>query len=314
MRRLLARDREHRAALVEGGDVSAQVPREEARAAGDVERACRRERRDDTLELGPLLVPSRPVAVGERAAAEPPIVVLAGARVVVGLHAPRVFGCSNPSRTSRRDAKRRRSRRSRPRSRRRRGCWTSTQTATTTAPSSPWSETKTSSRIRWSPASPARASESTCAATKARIRRIGAADVVPLVPLRPDGDGPGESRGCRGRGADRGGTRAAGFPLRRVCCRPGPRVLPPRRPGGAAEAHRHGRARAGLRAGPAGSGSGRSSRRRAASLDRLQRQSPRVARGGARDRGRRCARREAAFPASARSASTSRAPASSRSA
>ena len=209
--------REHRAALVEGGDLSAQVPREEAGAAGDVERACRRERRDHTLELGPLLVPSRPVAVGERAAAEPPVVVLAGARVVVGLHAPRVFRCSNPSRTSRRDAKRRRSRRSRPRSRRRRGCWTSTQIGDHNR--SVFTVVGDEDQLADSLVAGV-----ACARERIDLRRhegahprIGAADVVPLVPLRPDGDGPGEGGGARGRGADRGRARAVRLPLRRVC-------------------------------------------------------------------------------------------------
>ena len=84
---LLARDREHRLALIEADDFAAEVAREEARAARDVEGARRAGETATTRSSSlPLLVPARAVAFGEAAAAEPPVVVLAGPGVVVGLH------------------------------------------------------------------------------------------------------------------------------------------------------------------------------------------------------------------------------------
>jgi hypothetical protein len=86
-RRLLAGELEHRLALVEPDDLAAQMPRQEAGPAGDVERPHRRERSDDAEKLLELVLPAGPVAVGVRAASQPPVVVLPGARVIVGLHA-----------------------------------------------------------------------------------------------------------------------------------------------------------------------------------------------------------------------------------
>src|SRR5262245_8909069 len=85
-RNLLARDREHSLALVERDDVAAQVAREETRPAGDVERALRRQRPDQLRKHFDLVVPTRSLAVGEAAAAEPPVVVLERTPVVVRLH------------------------------------------------------------------------------------------------------------------------------------------------------------------------------------------------------------------------------------
>src|SRR5439155_18060096 len=82
----LACDLEHRFALVETDDLAAKVPRQEARAAGDVERARRRERGDDLLEARDVLVPARSVAIGVEAGPEIDVVVLGRAAVVVRLH------------------------------------------------------------------------------------------------------------------------------------------------------------------------------------------------------------------------------------
>ena len=85
-----ARELEHRRALVEPGDLTRQVTRQVAGAAGDVERPRGRQggdRRDQRLAL---LLPTRAVALRETAAAEPPVVVLGRPCLVVGLHAPRV--------------------------------------------------------------------------------------------------------------------------------------------------------------------------------------------------------------------------------
>ena len=57
--------------------------------------------------------------------------------------------------------------------------------------------------------------------------RIGAADVVPIVPLRPDDLERARRRGRGDRRSDRS-ARAAGVPLRAARARAG--VLPPRRP------------------------------------------------------------------------------------
>ena len=64
-----------------------------------------------------------------------------------------------------------------------RACSTSIATPTTTGPSTRSSATRSNSSQRCSPASRAPASGSTCAATQGAHPRIGAADVVPLVPI-----------------------------------------------------------------------------------------------------------------------------------
>ena len=79
-------DRDHPRALVERRDRATQVAAEERGAASHVEGARRRQRRDDADQLAHLVVPARPVAVGEPAGAEPPVVVLRGPRVVVAAH------------------------------------------------------------------------------------------------------------------------------------------------------------------------------------------------------------------------------------
>ena len=81
------RDLHHRRALVEAGDVAAQVARDEPGPARDVERARRRERAHRVAHGGDLVVPARPLALGEHAATEPPVVVLRGALLVVRAHA-----------------------------------------------------------------------------------------------------------------------------------------------------------------------------------------------------------------------------------
>src|SRR5262249_37187373 len=76
-------DLEHRGALVEAGDLAAQMPGQEPRAACDIEHAARLEAGDDARELLDLLVPPRAHAGREEARPEPPVVVLPGAAVVV---------------------------------------------------------------------------------------------------------------------------------------------------------------------------------------------------------------------------------------
>src|SRR5581483_1591909 len=84
--RLLAGDADHLLALVEADDLAGEVARDEPRAAGDVERPLRRQRGDRreclvALRL-PRWIPPRLV----QPALQPPVVVLARAGVVVGLH------------------------------------------------------------------------------------------------------------------------------------------------------------------------------------------------------------------------------------
>ncbi len=64
-------------------------------------------------------------------------------------------------------------------------CSTSTPTPTTTDQSSRSSATSARSSTRCLPASRSRASRSTCATHAGVHPRIGAADVVPIVPIRP---------------------------------------------------------------------------------------------------------------------------------
>ena len=83
-------DLQHRGALIEARDLPRQVARQVSRAAGDVERGHRLERAEDAEQRLPLALPAGPVALLEEAGADPPVVVLLRARLVVGLHAPRV--------------------------------------------------------------------------------------------------------------------------------------------------------------------------------------------------------------------------------
>src|SRR6266550_4488317 len=110
---------------------------EEAGPAGDVEGVLRRQRRDCMLQLAYVGVPLRPVELVETAEPAIPLVVLRGARVVVGLHAFLEYAaCRSPSsrcRTSPRDATATRSRRCGGRSRRMPRCSTFMPTPTTTA-------------------------------------------------------------------------------------------------------------------------------------------------------------------------------------
>src|SRR4051812_33677875 len=76
--------RHHRRALVEPDDEPAEVATEKARAARDVERAGGLEAGQQPLDRGDLLGPARPLARGEEAAPEPPVVVLGRPRLVVG--------------------------------------------------------------------------------------------------------------------------------------------------------------------------------------------------------------------------------------
>jgi hypothetical protein len=85
-RRLLGGNVEHRAALIQSDDFSAEMTGQKAGATGDVERASGREALDRPAQLCELVVPARPVAVGEAATSEPPVVVLARPRFVVRLH------------------------------------------------------------------------------------------------------------------------------------------------------------------------------------------------------------------------------------
>ena len=79
-------DLDHRRALVEAGDVAAEVARDEAGAAGDVERAAGVEARDDGEHGLDLRLPAGPLAAGEQPRAEPPVVVLGRTAVVVRAH------------------------------------------------------------------------------------------------------------------------------------------------------------------------------------------------------------------------------------
>src|SRR5262249_9311110 len=85
--------RQHRLALVERDDVAAEVPRQEPGTAGDVQRPPGFEGGDDLDQPRELVVPARAVAAREQSFAEVPVVVLAGAAVVVLAHLlPRVRG------------------------------------------------------------------------------------------------------------------------------------------------------------------------------------------------------------------------------
>jgi hypothetical protein len=80
------RDTEHPIALVEADQLAGQVPRQKPGAAGDVERADGRKRGDESLQRVQLVLPAGPVAVRVQTLAEPPVVVLLRAPVVVDPH------------------------------------------------------------------------------------------------------------------------------------------------------------------------------------------------------------------------------------
>ena len=82
----VAGDREHLLALVEPGDLAAEVLGQKARPARDVERAAGFQRGHRLGKRGDRLIPSGPVALGEQPLPEVPLVVLGRARVVVLLH------------------------------------------------------------------------------------------------------------------------------------------------------------------------------------------------------------------------------------
>jgi len=86
VRRLRPRHAKHACTLVEPDDVTAQMAREEAGAAGDVERARGWERGDDLSQHIELVLPARSIALRVQTFAEPPVVVLRCATIVVGLH------------------------------------------------------------------------------------------------------------------------------------------------------------------------------------------------------------------------------------
>src|SRR5207248_1322629 len=81
-----AGDVEHPLALVETDHLAGEMAREEASAAGHVERVRGRERLEHGGQRLDLLGPAGAVAVGEEPGAEPPVVVLGGPPVVVELH------------------------------------------------------------------------------------------------------------------------------------------------------------------------------------------------------------------------------------
>ena len=89
-RRLTARLVEHRLALVEADDVAAQVPCEESGTAGDVKRVSGWHCAESLGEALELVLPARPFTLGEETRPEVPVVVLGRAPVVVLLHGPRV--------------------------------------------------------------------------------------------------------------------------------------------------------------------------------------------------------------------------------
>src|SRR5262249_20306610 len=161
--RTLAGDLEHARALVEPDDLAAQVARQEAGAAGDVDDPGGRKRRHRPLELANLLVPARPVAGRMQASALVPVVVLLRAALVILAH----VRCGHPSPFRSSLLSRFRifpkagtaawSTSLRASCRRRRGSWTSMPTSITTARCSRSSATRTRSRHRWSPRSAARA-------------------------------------------------------------------------------------------------------------------------------------------------------------
>src|SRR4029077_13427820 len=78
---------EHRLVLVEADKRARQEAREKAGSAGHVERSGRRQRGEREAERLDLLPPAGPIALGEAAGTAVPLVVLGRAPVVVRLHA-----------------------------------------------------------------------------------------------------------------------------------------------------------------------------------------------------------------------------------
>jgi hypothetical protein len=77
---------EHRVTLIEAGQRPAEMLREKAGPARDVERLSRRKCRERLHQRSDLLVPAGAVAVDVEARSFVPVVVLRRTRVVVGLH------------------------------------------------------------------------------------------------------------------------------------------------------------------------------------------------------------------------------------
>jgi hypothetical protein len=85
-RHLAPRLVEHLRGLVEAREVAVEMPRQEAGAAGDIERRRRRQRRDLAEQDRHFLEPVAAVAMREAAAPEPHVVVLGRPSVVVLSH------------------------------------------------------------------------------------------------------------------------------------------------------------------------------------------------------------------------------------
>ena len=167
-----------------------------------------------------LLVPARPLALREAAGPEPPVVVLRRSRLVVGLHPPnlRVVLEAVPNFSEGRDE--------------------AVIDALREALSSPARlldvhvDADHHRSVFTLVGEPDELVETllagiACARERIDLRRhegahprIGAADVVPIVPLKPRRHGAGEGDGARARPPDRRGARPAGVPLRRARARP----------------------------------------------------------------------------------------------
>ena len=265
------------------------------------------------LELGALLVPAGTVLGGVEAAPEPPVVVLARPRVVVGLHRVLEYGRA----AARVGAELLRGARPRDDRRDRRGAVGAGAAARRPRGRRP-QPLGVHAVGEEAELVEALVAGVECARERIDLRRhegahprIGAADVVPLVPIAPGGHG---ARAGRGAARWPGGSASSD-------CRCSSTAAPGRGPaffrrGGPEELQR--RIDAGELApdfGPAQARPRRRrrARRRAPAADRVQRQpAERRRRGRTGDRGGRPRDAAAASPACARSASTCRAPASSR--
>ena len=306
-RRLPARDLEHALALVEADDLAAQVARQEAGSAGDVERAQRAAATATALRA-PRRSSSQP---GRSRSAKRPAPryqsSYSGARrVVVRLHrfleyargaAARIRARTSP-RGGTGDDRRARA----TRSARTRGCSTSTRTRITTARSSRSSATRTSSSRRCSPAIASRRERIDLRAARGRTsaHRRGRRRARSCRSPR----GRASARAAAALALARAGRRGA----RAARCSSTASSAPGRGPaffrrGGPAELQR--RIDAGELApdfGPAAArrARGRRARRRPPAADRVQRQpARRRRRGRARDRRRR-ARARRRLPGRAR--------------
>ena len=299
-------------ALVEPDDLAPQVPREEAGAAGDVERPRRWERRRPTASSTTLS--SRKLR---------PLALRCRARRATSRRTPGARRRSTPSRVPRvrravparvgaellrgpRPGDDRRA--SPPRSPRGRACSTSTLTRITTG---------RSSRSSGDEAELVEALLAGIGRARERIDlrrhegahpRVGAADVVPVVAVRPEDLDAREGDRARAGPPGRRRARPARLPLRRAHRGPRPGVLPARWARRAAAPDRRGRAAGRLRPCAARSGRRRRARRRAPAADRLQRQPADAT--TSRSRGRSppsCGRGAAGSRACGRSASRCRA-------